>query len=102
MAREPIKSVGCPSGSGAQLVPPLLVFHMPPPAAATYIVFGSVGCAATALIRPETTVFPGACPLASGAGPSAVHAPTSGPALTFAVVTAATFDEVELPPPDVA
>ena len=45
-------------------MPPLVVFHTPPPAVATYHVLGSVGWAAMSSMRPEVGELD-----ASGAGP---------------------------------
>src|SRR5690348_4521919 len=65
--------VDWPSVRAVQLVPPLVVFQTPPPAAAMYRVLGSVGSAATAAMRPETFPPPGVWPAAMGSGPSAVQ-----------------------------
>src|SRR3989304_8428049 len=58
------------SASGAQVVPPFVVFHTPPATPAAYIVVGVVGSIRIARVRPP--MLP---------GPSWVHAPREAAAL---------------------
>jgi hypothetical protein len=51
----------------------LVVFHTPPPAVATYQVFGSLGCVAISSMRPETFPYGPATAQSSGAGPMKVQ-----------------------------
>src|SRR5262249_26009327 len=51
----------------------LVVFQMPPEAAPMYRIFGSVGWAAIADVRPLHEMPPGAVPLLIGVGPRGVQ-----------------------------
>src|SRR5690348_15466974 len=73
MVTDPIIKVGWLSVSGTQLFAPLAVFQTPPPAAATKIVFWSVGLAAMPVTGPEVGRLPGAAPPRIGDGPSGCH-----------------------------
>src|SRR5688572_6687133 len=71
-ATLPMKLMSCWSVSGVHALPPLVVFHTPPPAVATYHVLGSLGCVAMSSTRPEQNPNENA-PQSSGAGPMNVH-----------------------------
>ena len=71
MAMAPIDNVCWLSVIGTQFVPPLMVFHTPPPAAAIYMMLALVGSTAMPVIRPLT--FPAAPFEFSGCGPINVH-----------------------------
>src|ERR1700758_3848190 len=78
MAMAPIASVGWLSVNGVQPVPPLVVFHTPPPAVATRMVLELVGSTAIPVMRPlvsPSLVSPALSELSvvSAAGPSSVH-----------------------------
>src|SRR6185369_9105223 len=57
-AMSPIESVPWRSKIGFQVTPPLVVFHKPPDALATYTTLGSPGTPSTSATRPPMTAGP--------------------------------------------
>src|ERR1051326_5701102 len=66
MASESTAMLGSRSLKGAQVAPPSIVFHTPPPLDPAYITPGVVGWIASARVRPPTLP-----------GPSAVQPPVA-------------------------
>src|SRR5258706_15510297 len=81
MATAPMFSVPTVSNTAAHELPPLVVFHTPPPPAATYRMLVLVGSMATLLTRPATLPMAQPC-MVMGDGPTEAHcaASTAGPA----------------------
>src|SRR5260370_2679404 len=74
MATAPMNSVDWPSVSGVQLLPPSVVLHTPPPAAAMNMRLALLGSGAMPTVRPATTLaFTPNGPLTSDAGPMSVQ-----------------------------
>src|SRR5438874_2546646 len=58
MTTVPIEYDASLSNTGVHVVPALMVFHIPPDAAATYQIFLSLGWTARSLMRPDVSAGP--------------------------------------------
>src|SRR6185369_13967576 len=71
------------SSSGAQDVPPFVVFQMPPATAAAYITLGLTGSISNERVRPPTLPGPNDCHVPSAPLVEALPSPAPPPPVPF-------------------
>src|SRR6185437_932339 len=71
------------SSRGAQVVPPLVDFQIPPATAAAYITFGLFGSTNRARVRPPTLPGPSSCQVPSAPLVDALPSPAPPPPVPF-------------------
>src|SRR5687767_14630809 len=89
IAKAPVAATGYESNTGRNVTPPLVVFQMPPAAAATKNVFDGLGIAAMSEVRPSKFAGPtvrqrSPAMVAESSGGRAACANAVGPARTLA------------------